>query len=460
MSESPQTQIAFHPEAAQRFNEIAEELLSTVGSFGPVRPPAPPPKSQIHPTFVFGPEHIIGDIKIEDRLVNGLGDETGRFWDSNGLRVGWGGAEYEAIQNFVRRLETAAPLKGRVSYKFLLDEAFDWLQQRLERKCQDSLTDHIAERCSREIREYEIWIPVYRTYSSREFSIGNVIFRTVSKALLDEFYSKAPKDKLEQPDIAMAVNRQRSAIQGSIAACVTVTAEYKKAHELAHTSAFEAIGLLRLLSPVNWTSRLVSHSLPVGRENTQGTTELLIEGGVLKSINKGTVERGPSGWNVDEACVAVAPIVPSGLLLLVDQLAKNRDATEFRRSLYDSMILYSRSSIESDISNKFVFVLAALESFLLRDGNEPIQSNLGERIAFLTANSVAERREIIRNVKDFYSIRSAFVHHGQSVTPEQRETVDKFFFSAWFCFVRLLTQMDRFTTKDELFTMLEEKKLA
>lgn len=460
MSESKPNIISFHNAAAERFNALAQELLGRVGSFGKIAPRTPPPQSQIHPTFVFGSEHIIGEIKTQDHSINGLGEETGRFWNSNGIRVGWQGAEFEDIQKLVRRFEGTSEIKGRVSYKFLLDETFNWMQQTLERKRHDSLTDYIAECCSRGIREYEIWIPVYRTFSSKEFSIGDVVFRTVSKTLFDQFYSNVPKEKMEEPDVALAINRQRSAIQGGIAACIKVSAEYNKAHEIAHAAATEAIGLLRFLSFVNWTSKLVSHCLPLGRENTKGTTELLIESGTIKSIHKGTLERGPSGWNIDEARASLTPIVPSGVLNLVDQLATHRDSTEFKHALYDAMILYSRASIEAEVSNKFVFVLAALESLLLKDGSEPIQGNLGERMAFLIATTVVERRDVVRNVKEFYSIRSAFIHHGQPATSEQREIVDKFLFSAWLCFVRLLTRMDQYASRAQLFDELEELKLS
>lgn len=458
MNEDIPNQILFHNDAAQRFNSLAHELLNKVGSFGSIQSsnPTSARKSEIHPAFTFTAEHIIGEIDFQEHSVNGLNEETGRFWNSNGLRVGWQGAEFAEIQKLVKRIEASSALRGRISYKFLLDETFNWLKDTLEQKRHDGLTDYLAERCSKEIQNYELWIPVYRTHSSREFSIGDVVFRTISKTLFDQFYSGIPKEEMARPEVSAAINHKRSKTQGSIAACINVTAEYEKASEIALATASDAIGLLRFISSVNWTSGQVSHCLPHGKENIHGAIEFVMEGSSkIKRVHERTLQRGPSGWNVDEAR-SVWP----GLLERVDELAKQRQSTEFKAALYDAMILYSHASVETDITGKFVFLLAALESFFLRDKNEPIQTNLAERMAFLIADTVQERRRVIKNVKRFYSIRSDFIHHGQAIASEDREVADDFVFSAWFCFVRLLAQMDQFKTKSDLFNMLEEKKLG
>jgi len=70
--------------------------------------------------------------------------------------------------------------------------------------------------------------------------------------------------------------------------------------------------------------------------------------------------------------------------------------------LYDVLQLHSRSSIAAGVSHKIVFVIAAIESLLLKDSNEPIQKNLGERMAFIIGESLEERKKIVANVEDFY----------------------------------------------------------
>ncbi len=229
--------IEFHEQAAARFEELAHDVLAKVRSFGLTQPLAFGP-SNIHPVANLTEKDLIGPIIWKERSVNGLGRETGRFWTSGGCRVGWEGKEYDEIKNLASRLENSGPLKGRVSFEFVLEEVITWLRETLERKRNDSMSDFIAQRCAEKIKRHEIWIPVYRTYSRRDFSIGEVLFRTISQSMLDQWYSRIPEElRKSEPGIIVFQNQQRSILQGTIAACVGVDAEPIKASEIAHAAA-------------------------------------------------------------------------------------------------------------------------------------------------------------------------------------------------------------------------------
>jgi hypothetical protein len=448
------SKIEFHSEAAARFAELAQEVLKSIRSFGSVETP-PTGGVEIHPIANISADQVVGEIKAIESSFNALHKETGRYWTSNGLRVGWEGPEFDAIKDLALRFGNATPIKGRVSNSFLLDEIFRWLKETLEAKRSDTLPQHVAERCSSEIKDHEIWVPVYRTYSAANFEIGDVEFRPVSKALLDQWYARVPEDEAKKPEMAQWINRKRARIQGSIAACIRMRAEVNKAREIAQSAASDAVGLLRFLSPVNWTCKLVSHCLPVGKENTRQAMELLVEDGAIKRVTEASIEEGPAGWNIDEA-----RHMSPGLLESLHKLALQREGTEFKRDLYGALLLHSRHSVAAETLQKIVLVASAIESLLLRDTHEPIQKNLGERMAFIIGNSLEERRAVVKNVEEFYRIRSAFFHHGLSVSHEDEEIVDKFFFNVWFCLGRLLLQIDQYETKDKLLAVLEDRKLS
>src|SRR5664279_4843374 len=113
--------LTFHPEAASRFDQLADEVLKTVRSFGPVHPPPQPiRRAEIHPVFNLTENDIIGEISVKQQSVNRLGEETARFWNSNGVRVGWEGNEFQSIKELARRFENADPIKDLVSHEFLL----------------------------------------------------------------------------------------------------------------------------------------------------------------------------------------------------------------------------------------------------------------------------------------------------------------------------------------------------
>src|SRR5271155_5318862 len=98
--------VEFHPEAAIRFNELAREILNRVESFGRVVPP-PNRTTEIHPVVNLGATDIIGEIIVHRSLVNRLGEETGRCWESRGLVVGWDGEKFEEITGLARKFAAA-----------------------------------------------------------------------------------------------------------------------------------------------------------------------------------------------------------------------------------------------------------------------------------------------------------------------------------------------------------------
>jgi Apea-like HEPN len=448
--------IQFHEKAATRFNELAQELLTKVRTF-PSAEVRPTRASLLHPVAQLSEKDISGTIARKQRSVNGFGEETGRYWDSRTGRVGYEGEEYAAVKDLAARLEQSGPLKDRVSLRFLLDELFTWLRETLETRRTDTFTDFIAKRCSEAIKVYEFWIPVYRTYSSREFSMGPAQFRTISPAMLERWYSRIPEEQRElQSGVDIVLSRQRSALQGTLAACVVFEAEPTKAAEAAHTAADEAIALLRFLSEVNWTCRITSHCLPIGKENTRTAMDILVQNSEIRSIGNKVIDQGPAGWNVDEA--RRFPLT-AGVLELLQEFASQRGTSEFTVDLYGALQLHARASIATEVAHKLVFVVAAAESIFLHNASEPMQKNLGERMAFLIGGNVEQRKNVIQNVDEFYGIRSRLIHHGKEVQEHQKDVVDEFFVNVWLSFVTLMRNRDQWKTRSHMLATLEDRKL-
>jgi len=76
-----------------------------------------------------------------------------------------------------------------------------------------------------------------------DFTLGDVEFRTVSESMIDEWFHRMFPNGIAEPDAALAIHRERSRIQGGIAARIKVTAEGEKAREIAHAAANETVGL-------------------------------------------------------------------------------------------------------------------------------------------------------------------------------------------------------------------------
>jgi hypothetical protein len=107
---------------------------------------------------------------------------------------------------------------------------------------------------------------------------------------------------------------------------------------------------------------------------------------------------------------------------------------------------------------KVVYILSALESIFLKNQSEPIQQNLGERMAIFSATELAERKAILRNVRAVYELRSRYLHHGHSST--EIEEIGAFLLNVWVFFVKLVCIRKDFKTKDEFLVCIDDEKLS
>lgn len=104
-----------------------------------------------------------------------------------------------------------------------------------------------------------------------------------------------------------------------------------------------------------------------------------------------------------------------------------------------------------------VYILAAVESLLLRENNEPIGKSIGERLAFIVGETVDERIAVKNIVSRVYGSRSAFLHHGRQLA--EMDALELFMKYVWRGFLWLIRSVDRFQTKQQLIELLERRKM-
>jgi hypothetical protein len=440
--------IEFHPKHAESLTLKTDELLKEA-RVAPATPQSPSgtPSNPPHPIAVFSEKDIIGEVSTFDSLINGEGEETGRFWVVDGKRIGWEGEGYAKIRDLARRLASQAPLKDYASENFIFSEIYAWLRESLEGKTNEQISERLRKRCEAETSEVEIWIPLERTYANAPITIGAVTFRAIQKSMLDGYYSKFPADVIEK------LNRERSEIQALLAGCVTVKAEPQKAFDVALERVDEATALLRFLSHANWSCKIKCTAVAMGTDRRGVVTSINVVGGAVQTIQHTALAPWLQPWNVTENIKLLPMILPQ-----LHSLALDHKSSDFRGILYDALLTYSRSCLTLDLSERLLFVLVALESIFLRDGNEGIQGNLAERLAFLIGTDKGQRIEIVALTRTIYALRSKFVHHGAAV--DDVTSMEKFLYLAWQGLATLLTDMDKYPTRDGLITSLNDLKFT
>lgn len=194
----------------------------------------------------------------------------------------------------------------------------------------------------------------------------------------------------------------------------------------------------------------------LGKENVEGVKHLEIEGGRVRSWGEQPAGGPVLNWHLSDEDVSKNKRL-FGFDNVSELLTLER-GSKFQDVLLDAVLLYSRGTREKDLAGRLVYTLVALESVLLRNDTEPIQQNVGERMAFLIADTVEKRKAAIRNLKDAYALRSRFVHQGHTI--DELETVRSFVLDAWVLFLELAKASRKYDTKEQLIDHLEAMKLS
>jgi len=193
-----------------------------------------------------------------------------------------------------------------------------------------------------------------------------------------------------------------------------------------------------------------------GKENLQTTEYFLVCNDEIKNSSKKIENQSSLIWKIDKTQIGHM----KNAISIFDKLILLYKKTEYQQYLLKSLSYYSKSSLVRSYSDKLVYILVALESILLKNISEPIQQNIGERVAFTISNSGEERKKIVQNFKDIYEIRSKYIHHGYEISSENFEIFQQFLRNSWEFFRILIMNYDYFNTKLDMIEKIEERKFS
>ncbi len=442
-----------HPDATENFNKKADDLLLELC-------PLPqelldPPKASFSPdvftSYHLQSEDIIGEIGFSMR--DWAGHEIAKYFPQNDKQIGIYGESYKKLELISEGMQKT--LRGKVSFTLIIDLVFDWMREKYKNTTGLSMVEYVLGKCEPNIEELEIWIPIAMLYIQSEVLIGRIVLKPMTKDLFDYWRAEAEMAKPKAiGDTRKLFDREQKRLQGLAAATIKVHAEPQRAFEIALEETERSIGALRFFSPSNFHPEVISYCAILGKENLESAHYWTIQDGKLVYISSITIDKSVRRWVIDDETLSM--FMNDGLKMLSDLLSRE-SRTEFQERLLDSLLLYTRSSLTKNLTDRLIYILVALESILLKDERENIQQNVGERMAFFIGRNKGRRRLIISNLKKAYELRSSFIHHGRSV--RDVEILREFMLNAWDFFSQLIQNANHFRTKKDLIDAIEERKL-
>jgi Apea-like HEPN len=443
--------ISFHPEAASSLDTHATALLAKVGTLDAPPGPLESLVARRVPAHTLTEKEIVGPITVQ-----GINELTGtttelRFVsltaDDLGLdETGW--KDLEALTHLAHK---HLPNRNAVSVEFVKDTLITWLRKR---GATDTFPTFLLHHVEQAVATRTILVPIANLYIDADFPFGPVQLRVITPALVHSWYesyrASCPPEKLA--DLDAMFDRLRRELQGLTAVALTIEADEAFAVAQCLELAEQAIGLLRVLHPANTSPHATLYVRPLGSENVELFKAFRYQGTTFRGRQEGIRPPNPSPWEIrSEHRQQTATQLDT-----LGDLLTTPDRTDFTRTLFDALLIYSRNNIAKDVYTKLIFCMIAVESMLLRDQQEPIQTHISERMAYLLGRTVEERLAIETLVKRCYDIRSRFVHGHQK--PAELQTVADFMHKTWALFLNLIRRSAEFPTKAALIDLLHQHK--
>jgi hypothetical protein len=407
------SQVLLHKDAQKNFNEKALSLL-------PLLKKGRVPEftnSRLDPEVTPNIQKVVNFPDDVEELsfihLDKNGEENAKTFIQEKNLIGFYGEDYK---NFIRLCEAIHKNKSLnkiTSFETLKDIIFKWFELKFNHKEKTDLTTFLLEKVNHLVEELEVLIPIPFMRISLDFDFGKIRFKTLKRSFIDS--------------INLPTNKKENLI-GQTVASIKLLAEPQRAIEIASQEAEKAVSLFRFFCSSNFNLRNPSF-LGLSEEISPKQENYLIANeNKITSIHYGIKGNDPSFFyvhNQDLELFKQCEWENLEKLLVLEKL------NEFQEDLLNALLIYSKNAIEKDVSLKLIYVLIAIESMLLKDKSEPIQNNIGERMALFIGQSLEEKKEIVSLVKKIYDFRSSFLHHGQQVSIDQSKEIESFLLYAW-----------------------------
>jgi hypothetical protein len=439
------------PDAAAAYDRKVESLPEKL------KPAPDPPPSKTGSSDAYVSAQITDEDMEPGSLREYHTDFTGEpqacYFESARGFVGLDDDDHENLRAVTGRLSKESAYRDFLSQKFIYETSIDWLKARADDPAGSppSFIKYLDEAASKAVKRREIWLPIPVVRISRPFQIGRVIFRRLTKSMLDE---RITSITASERDKEIYSDRIRRKLQGATAACVSVEAEPIRAEDYATEESTAPIAVLRLVCPAILHIHKWAPLDPSFIGSVRGPTLVRVENGRIVGEHDHLPKGMLTQWVIPPAEIEenLRTVWGAGHNLIVS------DRNPFQEMLLGAVIQYSRSILKADIAERLLYVVSALESVLIKDPRESIVQNLRERLALMAGPDPTERRMLAELVSEVYELRSSFVHRALPVLELSR--LDEFLLKSGTTMYFLLGNYDKWRTKEDFLKAIDNHKFA
>jgi len=443
-----------HPAAIASINSKAHVIASKIEKFQPL----PSDQREVFPTqrpilSTITDKDIVGDI------VGWLADTQKRQFFAF-IRVGdsvFGLPEdaYMLIDDLIDEILKANFAQKFLSRDFIHQSILNWIRNTYKPEIVEFFS-FLSDFCTASIKKFTFYAPISNFEIEEPFDFGGTKIRSLDNEFFIHLEAMLTSHKQKNPEeTTKFISKIRKKMQGYAAIVIEFEAEKGFAFEKGNAIASEAVGLLRFLSPSSERSFLLCPVELMGYQPIPEFHFMLLGEDKSFSYTSGVVPKNIGHWQLPKLHLN---LIQNNGLPELGHLLSSEKQNDFQKRLKKSIINYTKGTTFSDLGDRLLYTCSSLESLLLKDGSEPIQQNLAERMAFLLSKDANARRTIVKNVKDIYSMRSRYVHHRTLQAEEQ--TIGMFTYYAFTFLKTALKNIYAFNSTNDFIHAIEQIKFG
>jgi len=283
------------------------------------------------------------------------------------------------------------------------------------------------------------------------FDLGGLHFDYFKKSQFDEMFAEAGLDN----DVLKGyVEKLRREYQGRVYAEYRCRAVEGCAEELAFHQTDRVLDIMRMFDVAAFEIRAQCCLGRLGQVPPARTYvfRLTDEAGLL--LSQGTEH--PIRKALGISAELLRRIKDTGIAIAWELVQKD-SLTDLEERALEAVSHFAHGVAVATAQDRLLHALVAVESLLMRNDNEPIQSKLGPRVALLTKPGLEGRKQAIHDLADGYRLRSAFVHHG--VRPDDVQIANRLLQLCWDAVSSVMYATRKFNSKDALLNHLDDELL-
>ena len=435
--------INFHKDSEEYYNS---KILEFTKNFKEIQPtPLPPQFNGQYVSTTITDDHILEEPLF--KMVSN--DEVVAF------RVPYEDKMFELdasscalLNTLINKFILNTPIKSFVTFDDIIDPTFKWIRSQFRQAINTSYCDHIKAYINDNCQSYTVWIPIAHCSIQGTLKFCDTVLLNVSPSDINNWKTICDVPIEQKDDIDKLFLSKQKELQGHAILKTACFATQEKARLIAKHKAKIIVSILSLFSRGAFIPDKPTLM------NIRGEEYLRMHHSILNTNDNVFIQDGIHKDDTDATLIDQKMIhdLSEPYLNILSKFAFTDERNQFQDKIINSILIFADGTRQKSVEEKLIFYFMALESFLLKDLNEPIMQNVGERFAYIVGNNADERIEVFDNFKRCYDLRSKFVHHSR--LENKKDEVQKFLLNCNIFFSKVVQWSEKFTNTQELIKEL------